>query len=199
MAQTIQTSTQYGELKIFNPLAIYVTPFDGTDGSRGTTTYKLSEVIRDSTSITQDDPEETAIENEFGSAPIVNNVTLGSYQFSAQVANMHQTLVEKLCGFVKGTNKADRVYAPSTYVPVFAEIVLTFQVDANKVVAAVLPKVQLNSKTTFESLSSNMGTITLAGSGQNIDTGDLDAKGNAIYAPFYIDTNWTTAELTVES
>lgn len=199
MAQSIQTSTQYGELKIFNPTAIYATPFDGENGARGTTTYKLSEVIRDSTSITQDDPEETSIDNEFSAAPIINNVNLGSYQFSAQVANMHQTLVEKLCGFVKGTSKADRIYAPSTYVPVFAEIVLTFQVDANKVVAAVLPKVQLNSKTIFESLSSSMGTITLAGSGQNIDTGDIDASNNPIVSPFYIDTNWTTADLTVEA
>lgn len=177
-------------LKIFNPSAIYVTPF--VDDARGTTTYKLNEVIRDSTSITQDDPEETAIENEFGSAPILNNVTLGSYQFSAQVANMAPELLEKLCGFKRGTTNTDRAYAPSTYVPVFAEIVLTFQVSDSKVVAAVLPKVQLNSKATFESLSSSMGTITLAGSGQNVGVQDGDTL---IEAPFYVDSNWTTAEL----
>ena len=177
-------------LKIFNPSAIYVTPF--VDDARGTTTYKLNEVIRDSTSIIQDDPEETAIENEFGSAPILNNVTLGSYQFSAQVANMAPELLEKLCGFKRGTTNTDRAFAPSTYVPVFAEIVLTFQVSDSKVVAAVLPKVQLNSKATFESLSSSMGTITLAGSGQNVGVQDGD---NMIEAPFYVDSNWTTAEL----
>lgn len=189
MANTI-TDASKSSLKIFNPSAIYVTPFDGN--SRGTTTYKLNEVIRDSTSITQDDPEETAIENEFGSAPILSNVTLGSYQFSAQVANMSPDLLEKLCGFTRGTTNTDRAFAPSTYIPVFAEIVLTFQVDANKVVAAVLPKVQLNSKATFESLSSSMGTITLAGSGQNVAVQDGDST---IESPFYVDTNWTTAEL----
>ena len=172
-------------LKIFNPSAIY-------GDARGTTTYKLNEVIRDSTSITQDDPEETAIENEFGSAPILSNVTLGSYQFSAQVANMSPELLEKLCGFKRGTSNTDRAFAPATYVPVFAEIVLTFQVDSNKVVAAVLPKVQLNSKATFESLSSSMGTITLAGSGQNVGVQDGDTL---IESPFYVDSNWTTAEL----
>lgn len=177
-------------LKIFNPSAIYVTPF--VDDARGTTTYKLNEVIRDSTSITQDDPEETAIENEFGSAPILNNVTLGSYQFSAQVANMTPELLEKLCGFERGKTNTDRAYAPSTYVPVFAEIVLTFQVSDSRVVAAVLPKVQLNSKATFESLSSSMGTITLAGSGQNVGIQDGDSL---IETPFYVDSNWTTAEL----
>lgn len=192
-------ASEYGSLKVFNPTAIYVTPFTiNSEGNsvRGTETYQLNEVIRDSTSITQDDPEETAIENEFGSAPIINNVTLGSYQFSAQVANMHQTLLNKLCGFKVGKIKTDRVYAPSTYVPIYAEIVLAFQVDADKVVAAVLPKVQLNSKATFESLSSSMGTITLAGTGQNIALSDTDASGKPIESPFYIDTTWdVTTEL----
>lgn len=189
----------YGELKVFNPTAIYVTPFTvNSEGNlqRGQETYKLNEVIRDSTSITQDDPEETAIENEFGSAPIVNNVTLGSYQFSAQVANMHPTLLEKLCGFVKGTTKSDRMYAPSTYVPIYAEIALTFQISTDIVVAAILPKVQLNSKATFESLSSSMGTITLAGSGQNLAVNDTTASGTSIESPFYIDTAFdVTTEL----
>ena len=184
--QTITTSA----VKIFNPDALYVTPFDGE--VRGTTTYKLSEVIRDTTSISQDDPEEQTIDNEFGSAPILKNVTLGSYQFSAEVADMQSVLLEKLCGYKKGTTAADRSYAPSSYTPIYAEIVLAFKLGDNKYVAAVLPKVQLNSKATFDSLSSNMGRITLAGTGLNLAIQDGDT---AIETPFYIDSNWTTAEL----
>lgn len=182
-------------VKIFNPDALYVTPFtvDG-DGKevKGNTTYKLSEVIRDTTTITQDDPEENTIENEFGSAPILKNVTLGSYQFSAEVADMQPTLLEKLCGYKRGTSATDRVFAPSTYVPIYAEIVLAFRTSADKLVAAVLPKVQLNSKATFDSLSSNMGRITLAGTGLNIAV--PDGTGTAIETPFYLDTNWTETE-----
>ena len=177
-------------LKVFNPDAIYVTPF--AENVRGTTTYKLSEVIKDSTSINQDDPETQKIENEFSSAPILNNVTLGSYQFSAEVADMQSTLLEKLCGYTKGTTATDKTFAPAKYVPIFAEIVLAFKVSDSKTVAAVLPKVQLNSKATFESLSSNMGTITLAGTGQNIAVQDGDTT---VETPFYVDSNWTTAEL----
>ena len=184
--QTITTSA----VKIFNPDALYVTPFDGE--VRGTTTYKLSEVIRDTTSISQDDPEEQTIDNEFGSAPILKNVTLGSYQFSAEVADMQSVLLEKLCGYKKGTTAADRSYAPSSYTPIYAEIVLAFKLGDNKYVAAVLPKVQLNSKATFDSLSSNMGRITLAGTGLNLAVQDGDTT---IETPFYIDSNWTTAEL----
>lgn len=183
---TLSTSA----VKIFNPDALYVTPFDGE--VRGTTTYKLSEVIRDTTSISQDDPDEQTIDNEFGSAPILKNVTLGSYQFSAEVADMQSVLLEKLCGYKKGTTAADRSYAPSSYTPIYAEIVLSFKLGENKYVAAVLPKVQLNSKATFDSLSSNMGRITLAGTGLNLA---LQDGNTAIETPFYIDSNWTTAEL----
>ena len=147
--QTINTNS----LKVFNPDALYVTPFTTNESGetvKGTTTYKLSEVIRDTTTITQDDPTENRIENEFGSAPILNNVQLGSYQFSAEVADMQSVLLEKLCGYVKGTTKTDRTYAPSTYTPVYAEIALAFKVGTDskgdaKYVAAILPKVLLNS------------------------------------------------------
>lgn len=193
MAQTI-TPTAASGLKIFNPDALYVTPF-GANETRGTVTYKLTEVVRDTTSIAQDDPEEQTIENEFGSAPILNNVTLGSYQFSAEVADMQADLLEKLCGYTKGTTNADRLFAPSSYTPIYAEIALVFKVSATRYVAAVLPKVQLNSKATFDSLSSNMGRITLAGTGMNIAVADGSSQ---IETPFYVDTNWTTAELTVE-
>jgi hypothetical protein len=183
-------------IKIFNPDALYVTPFElGTDGKtyqRGSTTYKLTEVIRDTTTISQDDPEEQTIDNEFGSAPILKNVTLGSYQFSAEVADMQPTLLEKLCGYVKGKSKTDRIYAPASYTPIYAEIVLTFKLSDSQVVGAVLPKVQLNSKATFDSLSSNMGRLTLAGTGLNLEISD-GTENPTITTPFYVDTNWTAA------
>lgn len=194
MAQTITPAATTG-LKIFNPDALYVTPFEGE--VRGTTTYKLSEVVRDSTSISQDDPEENTVDNEFSSAPILKNVTLGSYQFTAEVGDMQPTLLEKLCGYKKGTTNTDRVFAPASYTPIYAEIVLAFKVSDTKMVAAVLPKVQLNSKATFDSLSTSMGRLTLAGTGLNLAV--PDGAGSTIETPFYLDTNWTTAELTVES
>lgn len=189
MANTV-TSINTSSLKVYNPDALYVTPFDGD--TRGTTTYKLNEVIRDTTTITQEDPTENKVENEFGSAPILNNVQLGSYTFSAEVADMQSTLLEKLCGYKKGSTNTDRTFAPSTYTPIYAEIALAFKVGDNKYVAAVLPKVQLNSKATFDSLSTSMGRITLAGTGLNIAVQD---GSDTVETPFYIDSNWTTGEL----
>ena len=184
------TNINTSSLKVYNPDALYVTPFDGE--TKGATSYKLTEVIRDTTTISQEDPTENKIENEFGSAPILNNVQLGSYTFSAEVADMQSVLLEKLCGYKKGTTTTDRTFAPATYTPVYAEIALVFKTGDNKYVAAVLPKVQLNSKATFDSLSSSMGRITLAGTGLNIAVAD---GSETIETPFYIDSNWTTAEL----
>lgn len=145
-------------VKVFNPYALYVTPWS-SETSKGSTTYKLDEVIRDTTTITQEDPTENRIENEFGSAPILNNVQLGSYTFSAEVADMAPELLKALCGYTTDTAN-EKAYAPSVYVPVYAEISLVFQIADGKYVAATLPKVQLNSKATLDSLSSSMGRIT---------------------------------------
>lgn len=184
------TTITASSLKVYNPDALYVTPFEGE--VKGTTTYKLSEVIRDTTTISQDDPTEDKIENEFGSAPILSNTKLGSFTFSAEVADMQSVLLEKLCGYKKGGTNADRTYAPSTYTPIYAEIALAFKIGDNKYVAAVLPKVQLNSKATLDSLSTSMGRITLAGTGLNLAVQD---GSETIETPFYIDSNWTTTEL----
>ena len=188
MANTV-TNIASKHLQVFNPDALYVTPFSGD--SRGTTTYKLTEVIRDTTTISQEDPTENKIENEFGSAPILNNVQLGSYTFSAEVADMQKDLLVALCGYIEGETEG-RTFAPSTYTPVYAEIVLAFKTGDNKYVAAVMPKVQLNSKATFDSLSTSMGRITLAGTGLNISVTDGSGKKET---PFYIDSNWSTSEL----
>lgn len=193
MAQTIK-NVSTSHVQVFNPDALYVTPFTSSE-TRGTTTYKLSEVIRDTTTISQEDPTENRIENEFGSAPILNNVQLGSYTFSAEVADMQTELLNVLCGYTIGTTLTDRAFAPATYTPVYAEIALVFKVSDSKYVAAVMPKVQLNSKATFDSLSTSMGRITLAGTGLNLAVQD---GSGSIETPFYIDSNWTTAELTVE-
>lgn len=169
------------KVKVYNPYALYVTPWT-SETTKGGDTYKLDEVIRDSTTITQEDPTENKIENEFSSAPIINTVTLGSYTFSAEVADMSPDLLKILCGYtIDGAN--EKAYAPSTYAPLYAEISLVFAATGGKYIAATLPKVQLNSKATLDSLSTSMGRITLAGTGLNAT---VDGK----QTPFVLDTEF---------
>ena len=169
------------KVKVYNPYALYVTPWT-SETTKGANTYKLDEVIRDTTTITQDDPEENKIENEFSSAPIINTVTLGSYKFSSEVADMSPELLKILCGYTTDTTN-EKAYAPSTYAPVYAEISLVFAATGGKYIAATLPKVQLNSKATLDSLSTSMGRITLAGTGLNAT---VDGK----QTPFVLDTEF---------
>ena len=46
------------KVKIYNPFGLYVTPFT-SETTKGTTTYFLDEVIRDTTTISQEDPTES--------------------------------------------------------------------------------------------------------------------------------------------
>lgn len=169
------------KVKVYNPYALYVTPWT-SETTKGTETYKLDEVIRDTTTISQEDPTENKIENEFSAAPIINTVTLGSYTFSAEVADMSPELLQILCGYTTDTNK-EKAYAPSTYAPLYAEISLVFASVGGKYIAATLPKVQLNSKATLDSLSTSMGRITLAGTGLNAS---VDGK----QTPFVLETEF---------
>lgn len=174
-------ATLTNKVKVYNPYALYVTPWS-SETTKGSTTYMLDEVIRDTTTITQEDPSENKIENEFSSAPIINTITLGSYTFSAEVADMSPELLQILCGYTVDTNK-EKAYAPSTYAPLYAEISLVFAATGGKYIAATLPKVQLNSKATLDSLSTSMGRITLAGTGLNAT---VDGK----QTPFVLDTEF---------
>lgn len=174
-------TTLANKVKVYNPYALYVTPWT-SETTKGSTTYLLDEVIRDTTTITQEDPTENKIENEFSSAPIVNTVTLGSYTFSAEVADMSPELLKILCGYTTDTNN-EKAYAPSTYAPLYAEVALVFQATGGKYIAAILPKIQLNSKATLDSLSTSMGRITLAGTGLNAT---IDGKTT----PFILDTEY---------
>lgn len=164
------TKTGSTALKVYNPYAMYITPFTDAN-TKGEKTYRMEDIIRDSTSVNQDDAEENKIENEYGSAPIANNVKSGSFTFSTQIADFQKDLLKDICGF-DVDDTSNKAYAPATYKEVFAEVALAFQVGTDKYVAAILPKVQLNPKTVFESFSSSVGNVTINGIGYNMEVTD---------------------------
>lgn len=183
------TKTDSTAVKVYNPYAMYITPF--ADGVKGSKTYQMQNVIRDSTTLTQDDAEETAVENEYGSAPIVNNVKLGSYTLETQIADMQKDVLQDIAGF-KIDATSGIAYAPSTYKEVFAEVALVFE-TGGKYVAAIIPKLQLNPKTMFESFSSSVGYIQISGIGYNIEYQDPESS-EKYSTPFLIDPDYTLPE-----
>lgn len=185
--------TKVGETskKIYNPKYLFITPFTD-DKTKGETIYMIGNVIRDSTSITQEEPTTDPVENDLDDAPIVNNVTNGSYTFSANIADMDGKLYADLAGF-EVDETSNIIYAPDGYVEKFAEIALVFQMADGKYIAAVLPKVQLNSTVLIESIRSSVGQITIAGTGYNLEV--TDAKSSTKRrTPFYLDPDYTLPE-----
>ena len=178
------TNTGAKAVKLSKPTHIIVTPFDGN--TKGADVYDLDDVIRDTVSISQDDNETTDIERETSDTPILSIVTTGKYQFAAEVADTQADVLKALCGFTVDTD--GKVYAPSTYQAMYAEIVVVIP-NGSKNVGLILPKVQLNSKTTIESLNTNMAKVALAGTGQLVEI-TLADKTTKKKVPFYIDPDY---------
>lgn len=184
------TSTLTGNVFFTKPTRILVTPFE--DGVKGSTTYALDSIVADSTSITQDDADRSEIGCETRDENLYEAITLGKYQFTCNNADWQEALVVNILGFTKD---GDKFYAPSSYVERFAEIEIQFG-DAKDTTnyrgSAVLPKVLLSSSATMESLKTNLGTMTVAGTAYSMEfTG---TGGKTIISPYYISkTPVTTA------
>ena len=94
------TNTGAGALKLVKPDAIVVTLFTGdeTDDIPKGDSYVLDDVIRDTTSIAQDDNSTSDIERETSDTPILSVVTSGKYQLAAEVADTQKDLLIALAG-----------------------------------------------------------------------------------------------------
>ena len=190
MAKVIYTGSS--AIKLIKPKYIVATLYKGTEADDEDPlgdTYILEDVVRDTFSISQDDNDTTDIERETSDTPIKTVVTLGSWQLSAGVADSNGELLAGLCGFTYDST-AKKAYAPSAYDEHYAKVSVAFTnpKDHTKLSAYTLPKVQLNSNMTIESLNSNIGRIALAGTAQLVKMTVNDKK---IYAPFYVEEEYT--------
>ncbi|MCF0203040.1 MAG: hypothetical protein HUK08_06730 [Bacteroidaceae bacterium] len=178
-------------LKFKQPSHIIATPFDGTEtegeAAKGDS-YILETVVRDTTSVSQDDPETTTIDCETSDSPIDEVTKLGKYQFSSEVADMQKQLVIALMGW-KASTDGKKIFAPSSYVEKYVQIDVVFkngktEQGADKYVAFTIPRLKLNSKVMLESMNSNLARINIAGTG-------FDWTVQNEKTPFYFDTEFT--------
>ena len=87
------------------------------DGVKGSTGFALDDVVADTTAISQDEADTNAIDCETRDEPIYENVTLGSYNFTCESANIDKDVLEHALGFtVKGDGSTLKAYAPSSEV-----------------------------------------------------------------------------------
>ena len=175
--------------KLIKPEYIVLTLFTGTesDSTPLGTSYILEDVIEDTTSISQDDNNTTDIECETSDSPVVSIVKIGKYQVSAEVGDTQSDILKDLCDFTADTS-GKKVYAPSVYRKKYAKVDVVFKTGDNTYSAFVVPKLQLNSKLMIESLNSNLGRVSLAGTAQDVVV-TIGAKN--VRTPFYKDEDYT--------
>lgn len=179
----IHTST--ASKKVYNPKFIFITPFTN-ETTKGDDVYQCEDIIRDTTTITQEENTENPVESELSSTPIINRVIAGNYTVTTEIADMQSALLKALLGFeIDGATKA---YAPDGYVTKYAEFALVFEGGDGKYTAAILPKVQLSPTITIDSLSSSLGRIVLSGTGNTFNVGTEAAPK---MTPFYVDYDYT--------
>ena len=157
----------------------------GSDGSEGDS-YIFEHGLKDTVSMQQDDNDVTSVDNEVSDEPIKEIVRLGKWNVSATIEDVQKDLLVNLCGFVASTD-GKKLYAPSSYTERFAKIAVALDggIDSGgkqKLVAFVMPKVQLNTKMILESLSTSMAGFSLAGTGRSLEV----ETGKP--TPFYVDT-----------
>ena len=183
-----KTNTGAKAVKLSKPTHIIVTPYNGD--AKGTEVYDLDAVVPDTVSVSQDDNETNDIERETSDTPILSIITTGKYQFAAEVADTQADVLKALCDFTVDTD--GKMYAPSTYKTKYCEVAVVFEQNS-KNIALILPKLQLNSKTTIESLNSNLAKVALAGTAQLAEI-TLKDSSTKIKVPFYIDPDYALPE-----
>ena len=144
--------------------------------SKGTDGFALDDVVADTTSITQDDPETNAVDCETRDEPIYENVTLGSYNFSCESGNIDKDILQHALGYkISGEGLTLKAYAPASYKELWAEVEVQF---ANGT-SLVLPKVKLNSKIDASSLKTGIVRGIIGGTAYSTKVDGNDT-------PFYV-------------
>lgn len=144
--------------------------------AKGTDGFSLDDVVADTTSISQDDPETNAVDCETRDEPIYENVTLGSYNFSCESGNIDKDILQNALGYkVSGEGSTLKAYAPASYKELWAEVEVQFANGSS----LVLPKVKLSSKIDASSLKTGIvrGVISGTAYSTNVDGNDT---------PFYV-------------
>lgn len=159
-------TSKIGQNLIFAGLKriVFVPWVAGSDGKlvKGTSGFCLDDVVADTTTVQQDDPETNAIECETRDEPIMENITLGSYTFTCESANIDADILASCLGYIvkKGSGNAiTAAYAPATYAEKYAEIELQFKNG----MSIVLPKVKLASKIDASSLKTGIVRGVISG------------------------------------
>jgi hypothetical protein len=162
----VKTTKNGKNVRIKKPSHIYAQIVNPDGKPLSDDIYEFDEVLRDTTSLSQDDNDTSDIENEVSDTPIDQFLTLGKYQFAATVEDIQRALLIAFCGFSELNGIA---FAPSQYEDLWAKVVVVTRDQNKHKVALICPLLKLNSKLILESLNSALGGFSLAGTAYNAE------------------------------
>lgn len=159
---------------------LYITPYTDSEGTNlGTDTYDLRAIVADSMSIEQDDNETNSKEWEFGDSPLLENVTLGSFQFSATCIDFQNVVLTKLFGCEE---KNGVIMFPSQYKDLYCAVRITFANSNSKDI--IIPKLKMNSKAVIGTLKTGSAEGTISGTAYATEVKGA-SSGDAVETPMF--------------
>lgn len=183
-------------LQVIRPDCLVATLYTGatteTADNPAGDTFIFDEVVRDTTTISQDDNDSTTIENEFSDDPILDIVSLGKFQFAAEVADIQTEILKNFANYTYDST-AKKLFAPAAYQKTYVKIDLVFKNGtdtdgSDKYMSICIPKLQLNSRLMVESMNSNIARLNLAGTATSVA---LTANGKTIKTAAYVNEDFT--------
>ena len=183
-------------LQVIKPDCLVATLYTGatteTADNPAGDTFIFDGVVRDTTTISQDDNDSTTIENEFSDDPILDIVSLGKFQFAAEVADIQTEILKNFANYTYDST-AKKLFAPAAYQKTYVKIDLVFKNGtdtdgSDKYMSICIPKLQLNSRLMVESMNSNIARLNLAGTATSVA---LTANGKTIKTAAYVNEDFT--------
>lgn len=183
-------------LQVIKPDCLVATLYTGatteTADNPAGDTFIFDEVVRDTTTISQDDNDSTTIENEFSDDPILDIVSLGKFQFAAEVADIQTEILKNFANYTYDST-AKKLFAPAAYQKTYVKIDLVFKNGtdtdgSDKYMSICIPKLRLNSRLMVESMNSNIARLNLAGTATSVA---LTANGKTIKTAAYVNEDFT--------
>lgn len=191
---TVKRTGSGGQIQLIKPYCLVATLYNDGDTNDEPTgdTLIFDEVVRDTTTISQEDNDSTEIENEFSDDPILEIVSLGKFTLESEVADVQRDILVKMADYTYDET-AKKIYAPSSYEKKYAKIDLVFpngtDADGNDTYMSLcVPKLQLNSQMQCESLNSNLVRLKLAGTAKSVL---LSINGKSKKSAAYINESYT--------
>ena len=140
-----------------NLKALIFTPWTD-ENTLGDTSYDLVNIVGDTTSVEQADNNVNALDHEFSSEPLYENVQLGDKTFTTECIDFQNDVLKQLMGWEVAEDGT--AFAPIQYKDLYCKIEMQFNSTDDVV---VLPKVKMNSKSILSSMKTDASRNTLSG------------------------------------